>query len=67
MLKPTNLFSQLFSEIFTAVNFDKLVAKWGAGCHVKVFCSKKVAHPHTLLTSVGRRFSLGNRQQPQLL
>ena len=40
MLKPASLFSQLLSEIFTAVNFDNLVAKWGAERHAKGFRSK---------------------------
>lgn len=40
MLKPASLFSQILSEIFTAVNFDNLVAKWGAERHAKGFRSK---------------------------
>lgn len=40
MLKPASLFSQILSEIFTAVNFDNLLAKWGAERHAKGFRSK---------------------------
>ena len=40
MLKPASLFSQILSEIFTAVNFDNLIAKWGAERHAKGFRSK---------------------------
>ena len=40
MLKPASLFSQLLSEIFTAVNFDNLIAKWGAERPAKGFRSK---------------------------
>ena len=37
MLKPKSLFSQLLSEIFTAVNFNKLVTKWVAERKTKEF------------------------------
>ncbi|MGI6791136.1 DUF4372 domain-containing protein [Aminivibrio sp.] len=40
MVNVSSLFGQIVSELFTAVNFDNLVAKWGAERHAKGFRSK---------------------------
>jgi hypothetical protein len=67
MLKPASLFSQLLSEIFTAVNFDNLVAKWGAERHAKGFRSKTQLISMLFCHLARSGFSPGDRQRTQLL
>ena len=40
MVNVSSLFGQIVSGLFSAVNFDNLVAKWGAERHAKGFRSK---------------------------
>jgi hypothetical protein len=40
VVNVSSLFGQIVSGLFSAVNFDKLVAKWGAESHAKGFRSK---------------------------
>jgi len=40
MVNVSSLFGQIVSGLFSAANFDNLVAKWGAERHAKGFRSK---------------------------
>jgi len=63
----SSLFGQIVSGLFSAVNFDNLVAKWGAERHAKGFRSKTQLVSMLFLSSGGSGFSPGDRGRPQLL
>lgn len=67
MVKLSSLFGQIHSEIFSAVNFENLVAQSGAERHTKGFLSKTQLIAMLFCHLAGSGFSKGDSQWSGLL